>query len=230
MNYSKLTTKNNNFIKRFSHSRRFITTSKIISKFKSNKILDYGSGNGELYKYLDKSKKKNFYFYEPNILMTKELKYNLKRYKINKIFTKPSEIYNNYFDLICINEVFEHLNNIEQKKVLKHLRKISKAKCIILISIPIEVGFSSIFKNVIRIITGQKHKNTNLKNLLKSLFYIKLKRSNKKYNDSHIGFNYLDFIKFLKKNKIKIFNVYYSPINFLRGLLNSQIFITAEFL
>ena len=48
--------------------------------------------------------------------MQKELKKNLKKYKINRIFYNQKKIYSKYFDTICINEVFEHLNIEEQKK------------------------------------------------------------------------------------------------------------------
>lgn len=229
MNYDGKTIRNKSFIKRFSHSKRYLLSSELIAKFKPLKILDYGAGDGELYKFVNKSQKKNYYFYEPNISMVKELKFNLKKYKINKIFSNPQKIYQNYFDLICINEVFEHLNINEQKKIFKYLKKISVKNCNFVISVPIEVGLSSLLKNLIRIFTFQTHENTTFKNILKSFFYVNIKKSTKKYSNSHIGFNYINFINFLKKENLKILNVYYSPFNSLRGLINSQIFIVAKF-
>ena len=62
MNYSSLTNRSNIFIKRFSHSQRFILAAKLLSDYKSKKILDYGSGDGELYKYIKNSQKKIFIF------------------------------------------------------------------------------------------------------------------------------------------------------------------------
>ena len=228
MNYTGLTVGNKNFIKRFSHFRRFKLTSEFVSKYNSNKVLDYGAGDGELFKYIKRSKRKNFYFFEPNILMVKQLRKNLKKYKVNKVFINSSKIFKNYFDLIFINEVFEHVNIKEQKKIIKNLRKISIKNSTFVISVPIEVGISSLLKNFIRIISSQTHKNTNLENIIKSLFYIKINRSSKKYNSSHIGFDYIKFLKFLKKENFKILKVHYSPFNFLKGLINSQIFIIAK--
>jgi len=46
---------------------------------------------------------------------------------------------------------------------------------------------------------------------------------------SHIGFNYLNFIKFLKKENLQIVETCYSTFNILRGLINSQIFIITKF-
>lgn len=229
MNYSELTISNKNIIKKFSHSQRYILASTLISKYKPNKILDYGAGDGEMFKYVRKSLQKKIFFFEPNKIMAKQLNLNLKRYKKNETFSNSSKIFKNYFDLICINEVFEHLNIKEQRKLIANLKKISVENCTFLISVPIEVGLSSIFKNLIRIITTQTHQNTSIKNIIMSLFYLKIKRPSKKYNNSHIGFNYLNFMKFLRKQNIEIIDTSYSPFNFLKGFLNSQIFIEAKF-
>ena len=229
MNYSGLTISNKNLIKRFSHSQRYFLGSSLISKYKPNKVLDYGAGDGEMFKYVKKSLQKKIFFFEPNKVMAQQLKTNLRKYKKNKIFTNSSKIYQNYFDLVCINEVFEHLNLKEQKKLIKTLKKISLKNCIFLISVPIEVGFSSVLKNLVRIITFQTHQNTNIKNIILSLFYLKIKRPSQRYNDSHIGFNYLNFVKFLRGENLEILGISYSPFNFLKGLINSQIFIEAKF-
>ena len=131
--------------------------------------------------------------------------------------------------LFCINEVFEHLNFQEQKKLINNLKQISRKNGKIIISVPIEVGMSSLFKNIIRILINQKHENTTFLNLIKSCLYLKIDRPNKKYNNSHIGFNYLHFIKFLKKENLIIEKLIFSPFSILKGLLNSQIFIIAKF-
>ena len=228
MDYNNLTVANKNLIKRFSHSKRFMLSAELINKYNPNKILDYGAGDGEIFKYIKKHYKKKFYFYEPNKNMAKQLKLNLRKYKVNKVFFYSHQIYKNYFDLITINEVFEHLNLSGKKEIIKNLKKISVKKCIYVISVPIEIGTSSILKNFVRIITSQKHENTNLQNLIKSFLYMKIERPTKKYNESHIGFNYMLFLKFLKNENFKIIEIKYSPFHFFRGFINSQIFIVAK--
>ena len=116
-----------------------------------------------------------------------------------------------------------------KKKVFRNLKKISAKNSKLIISVPIEVGLSSLLKNLARIAISQTHSNTNFFNIIKSLLYLEIERPNKKYNDSHIGFNYLNFIKFLNKENLEVINLSYSPFNFMKGLLNSQVFIEARF-
>ncbi len=229
MQYKSITVSSKSSIKRFTHSKRFILIANLLKKNKYKKILDYGAGDGELYKFLDLKTRKKIFFFEPKLAMVKEMKKNLKNYEKIKIFTNSNRIFKNYFDLICINEVFEHLNLKEQKKLINNLKKILKQNGIIIISVPIEVGLSSLIKNFIRIIIFQTHENTTFFNIIKSLFYLEINRPNKKYNNSHIGFNYLKFVKFLKKENLIIDKYQFSPFNFLKGFINSQIFITAKF-
>ena len=48
MDYQNLTVKNKNFIKRFSHIKRFKEASKLLNEYKlksKKSLLDFGSGN-----------------------------------------------------------------------------------------------------------------------------------------------------------------------------------------
>ncbi len=231
MNYSDLTISNKNLIKRLSHSKRFEIASKLIEKYNPDTYLDYGTGDGELIKCLLNKKKKKIYLFEPNEIMRANLKLNLINYQneIIKIFKKDSEVFENFFDLISINEVFEHLTNESCIETFKILKKIGKKNVKLIISVPIEIGVASLFKNFIRIMTRQTHKDTNLKNIFKSLFSLHIERPNLKYNDSHIGFNYKKFIKLVKSQDIVINNKTFSPYNFLGSSFNSQIFLEAKF-
>tara|TARA_A100001015_G_C15033978_1_gene734883 strand:- start:1299 stop:2003 length:705 start_codon:yes stop_codon:yes gene_type:complete len=231
MEYSRLTTSNKNLIKRFSHSKRFEIASNLIEKYDPKTFLDYGAGDGELVKYLLNIKKKNIYLFEPNSQMRISLENNLINHKIflSKIFKDRTEIYQNFFDVISINEVFEHLTFENSIKILKNLKKIGKSDVKLIISVPIEVGLASLFKNSIRIITKQTHEGTNLKNIVKSFFHMNIERPNIDYNNSHIGFNYKYFLNFLDNQNLKIKNLTFSPYNFLGRNLSSQIFVEAIF-
>ena len=229
MKYSKLTTNSNNFIKKFSHLQRFNICKDIIKKYQFKNFLDYGAGDGQLIKLLSKDYK-NFVFhlYEPDKKMLLQIKKNLREIK-KKIFYNRKKLKNAYYDIICINEVFEHLNQSEINETIKILKKIIKKKGTIVISVPIEVGLGGFLKNLIRVLIKQKHANTNFVNIIKSLLFLEVKRPNLKYNPSHIGFNYINFIKILKKHKLNITKIRYSPFGIFYGLINSQVYMEANF-
>lgn len=228
MNYSKITTDNKNFIKRFSHHQRFIVCRDIIKKYQYRSLLDYGAGNGQLVKLLSKSYSFFFHLYEPDKKQIIELKKNLKGIK-KKIFNEQKKLKSRYYDIICVNEVFEHLSPLSINRTIEILKRITKKNGIIVISVPIEVGLSSLLKNIVRILINEAHTDTNLINIIKSLFFLKIKRPNLLYNPSHIGFNYIEFIQILKKNNFNIKKISYSPFDKLKGFINSQVYIETNF-
>ena len=54
------------------------------------------------------------------------------------------------------------------------MKGLLKPNGVILISVPLEVYLSGFIKIILRILMGQKHENTNLKIILKTLFGIKI--------------------------------------------------------
>ena len=148
---------------------------------------------------------------------------------INVKFVKKNKIKKNYYDVICINEVFEHLSSIEIEKAIKVIKNSIKKKKFVIISVPIEVGVSSIIKNLVRYLINQKHRNLTLTNFIKSIFFIKIRRSNRKYDNSHIGFNYKNFIILLKSYNMNIIKIKYSPFNCLKSFCNSQVYFLIKF-
>jgi 2-polyprenyl-3-methyl-5-hydroxy-6-metoxy-1,4-benzoquinol methylase len=227
--YSDLTINSNFLIKRFSHNKRFKTCSDMLKDIDFKNLLDFGAGDGHLIYELSKIYKKKFYYvYEPNKKLILEAKQKLQQIK-NVIFLKKKEIKKNYYDVICINEVFEHLNSEEIERVISIIKNSIKKKKFVIISVPIEVGVSSIIKNLVRYLINQTHNNLTLINFIKSIFYMKIRRSRKKYNNSHIGFNYKDFFMLLESYNMKIIKVKYSPFNILNAFLNSQVFFLIRF-
>ena len=199
MKYSNLTHKSNIFLKRFTHSSRHLRSSNIVNKIKFKTFLDFGTGDGQFFDFLIVKPDKKYFEYEPYKKM--------------------------YLQFLKNKKKFNHVNIIKNKN---NLKKIAKKNCTIIISVPIEVGFSSLIKNLIRIFYNSKHENMTLNNLLKSIFRKKIDRGNKKYFNSHIGFDYIELKKILE-NHFSIKDIIYSPFNILKGFLNSQIFLYANY-
>jgi hypothetical protein len=199
MKYSNLTHKSNIFLKRFTHSSRHLRSSNIVNKIKFKTFLDFGTGDGQFFDFLIVKPDKKYFAYEPYKKM--------------------------YLQFLKNKKKFNHVNIIKNKN---NLKKIAKKNCTIIISVPIEVGFSSLIKNLIRIFYNSKHENMTLNNLLKSIFRKKIDRGNKKYFNSHIGFDYIELKKILE-NHFSIKDIIYSPFNILKSFLNSQIFLYANY-
>ncbi len=227
MRYSNLTNKSNVFLKRFTHSTRHIKCSKFVDSFNYNNFLDFGSGDGQLFEYLKTKKNKNYYAYEPYKQMYRQFLKNKKITNNIKLIKNKKNLKKNFYDVITINEVFEHLPNKKILEVIKLLKLISRKKSTIIITVPLEVGLSSLVKNLIRFASKSIHEGLTVKNLFKSFFYRKINRGSRVYYNSHIGFNHHDLKKILANN-FTITNITYSPFDYLKSFLNSQVFFICK--
>jgi 2-polyprenyl-3-methyl-5-hydroxy-6-metoxy-1,4-benzoquinol methylase len=241
MKYANLTIKNKNFIKRFSHKKRFLESSKLINKYKSKdniSMLDFGSGDGFFIKYLID---KNFYFNfstydaDPEQKQINEMKNLFKNNNIKnvKVFNDYNLI-NDKFDIITCLETLEHFNHKDQKNLLNQMTKLLKPNGIICISVPIEVYLSGFLKMIFRILVGQSHENTSFKNIIYTLFGMpiltpdnihSLKTGNMKYVNTHVGFYYFNLINLIKNMNFQLEEIKFSPFPKLKFFLNSQIFL-----
>ncbi len=227
MKYSNLTTGSKVYFKRFTHTSRHIKCSNIVSSHKYKNFLDFGSGDGKFFEYLKINPKKKYFAYEPYKIMHKEFLKNNNKFKNLKLIKNKKNLKKSFYDIVTINEVFEHLPNKKILEVIKILKYVTKKNSIIIISVPIEVGFSSFVKNLIRFIFRCTHDGTTFNNLLRSIFLRKINRGNKSFIASHIGFNYNDLKKVLD-NHFSIKKIVYSPFGFLKSILNSQIFFICK--
>jgi 2-polyprenyl-3-methyl-5-hydroxy-6-metoxy-1,4-benzoquinol methylase len=227
MSYSNQTINNKSSIKRFSHKRRFQVALSLLDLKINDSILDFGTGEGHLLKLLAEQKDvKEIVGYEPVIDMFQELSVNIENLNYNniQIIYDLESLKEKEFDYVSCFEVFEHFSKNEQNKFLEEIRKITKNDGHIIISVPLEIGLSALFKNTIRILVGQKQSNSSLKSIMKAVFCFPDNRIQKGYIHSHIGFNHNNLEELFKINQLKIIKKQYSPFKYLFGLLNSQIF------
>ncbi len=224
--YSNETFRNPLIIKRFSHNLRFRLSLHLISPKDSDRILDYGTGDGHILRELyNINKKCRLVGYEP--LENRELKENFTDNKDIQITNNPDTI-DTLFNKITCFEVLEHLTPENQKKELLHIKKLLDKNGVIIVSVPIEKGVSSLLKNIIRIASGQKHEKTDFKNVIKSLFSIKIDRGAESYIKSHIGFYYTDLEDLFDEAGLTVKKKIFSPVKFFGPIINSQVFYVIE--
>ena len=233
MKYSNLTIFNNNFLKRFSHNKRFDIAINILkNNYLKNdlNILDYGTGSGDFLKKLehDIPNLKNISGYEPLIERYSEVFENVSNYENIFVYKSINEI-RQKFDVIFCMEVFEHLNKTFTSEALNNISNLLSKKGICIVSVPIETGFGGFLKNIIRILIGETHENGTLRNLLKVLLGIKIKRDEDvDYISSHVGFSHYDLEELIKLEKFRIKKKYYSPFSYFGPQLNSQVFFIID--
>ncbi|MBT7543112.1 MAG: class I SAM-dependent methyltransferase [Gammaproteobacteria bacterium] len=233
MAYSNLTNFNKNFIKKFTHNTRFNVAQKILRNHTGDNIsnvLDYGTGDGEFLKLLNKNfiDLKDISAYEPLVERYDEVSSNTFNYNNIFVYKDIKEI-EKKFDAIFCMEVFEHLNEKMSLEALSNISSLMKSNSILIVSVPIETGLGGFLKNLVRIVIRQTHSGTNLKNLFKIFFGFKINRNtNVDFISSHIGFSHNDLLKLIKKVGFNIIKKTYSPFPFFGSLLNSQIFLVLK--
>ena len=229
--YSDLTTQNRSLLKRFSHGTRFNIALELLNPQPGDQILDYGTGDGfMLTKIRSVNDQCRVVGYEPVPKMFEELRAKMSASDEDQpveIIQNTSEL-SGVFNKICCLEVLEHLTEANQKKELAEMARLLTDSGQILISVPIEVGFSSLLKNSARIVLRQTHGKTTFRNVVYSLFGVHFDRGDEPYNPSHLGFYYPDLERVFSSSGLKIRKKVFSPLPALRGLVNSQVFFLLE--
>ncbi len=194
------------------------------------RVLDYGAGEGFLLeRILHHNVRCRLVGYEPNVEMYAKLINRLGTHAdhsrltlVNSLDALPGKS----FDTICCFEVLEHMQESNHKRELEKISRLlaNDGKCVI--SVPIEVGLSSLFKNIIRFLVRQTHQNQNVKTVVHSLFGLKIDRRGE--DPGHIGFDYRNLQKRLRHLQWKTTKTVFSPFNLLRGFFNSQVFFVLD--
>ena len=233
MSYSNLTNFNRNFIKKFTHNSRFNIAIKILKKNFSSisiNVLDYGAGDGEFLKKINKEIPglKDISAYEPLIGRYDEVKLNISSYKNMNVYHKYDEIGKRYEVIFCM-EVFEHLNKKLTVDALNNISNLLTKNGLCIVSVPIETGIGGFLKNIIRVIIGQTHSGLTFKNIFKILLGLKIERNEETdFISSHIGFSYYDLENLIIKKDFNILQKSFSPFSYLGASFNSQIFFVIQ--
>jgi len=126
-------TRGDGLLENFLTKKRAKTASNLISKTKRDKILDVGCG---YYPYfLINSNFKEKHGIDPNT--------NLKELKDKNLFFKKMDVEkgklpfkDNFFDVVTMLAVFEHINNDKLQFVLKEVKKVLKKDGLFIITTP----------------------------------------------------------------------------------------------
>ena len=231
--YADITYKHKNFMASFAHLKRNFYIKKTINSLKPKTILDYGAGDGELYKNLDLKNFVKIILFEPESKMFEDLKKNLKMMS-NSINCIPLKTIKNIssvkFDLILCLEVLEHLPLPERMKFYKLCSNNLKKNGSCIIEVPIEYGPILLLKEFRRKYLKGRKTEYSIKELFLSVFFGKIIDKHNRFDlhdkrtfiSPHHGFDFFKFLDELKSyGDVKF--LYNSPFKFLPKIFNQSV-------
>lgn len=227
--YSVQTLANPSLIKRFSHHARFRQALKLARPASGACVLDYGAGDGSLTRMLAKQDSQASYtVFEPYDKLREQASANLADSPaqitvIGDIHSAESR----YYDIVICQEVLEHLPDKLKDEALDEFERLLSPGGVLIVSVPVEIGLSALFKNLVRVLVRQAHESSSLINFLRATLG-KCKNipriSRNGYIDSHLGFDYRELEKNLLARNWVIEKQLFSPLPVFGGLFNSQVF------
>lgn len=227
--YQNLTYKNRSPIKRFSHGRRLELIPKYLQNSalkKGAKLLDYGTGDGKIFKFLAPLQKIHglqLAAYEPIGEQYQQLVELVEKDQLIVECHENLEQLGKYNYILCM-EVLEHFSASDIIKHLEIFKRLLKPEGKLIISVPIESGFGGSLKNLVRLSIGQTHAGLNMKTFIKAFFGKPLFRGYDRYYNSHIGFNHKHLEYLMIDSGLVINETFYSPFPVISSIINSQKF------
>lgn len=219
----------------WSHSRRFEVASKMIRKFAPARLLDYGCGDGTFIAL-------NLDFFPRSTGLDSDIGTltNLK----TRFATCPEVAFiekledQAVYDLIVCMEVFEHCLPEVQNQILNTFQKHLTPEGHVLISVPIEIGFPLVIKQLgrhlaafLRVKHYQYMETYTPQETLRAVFATEHTAFERRVyaggQIGHKGFNWRSFKNQIEK-KFRIVEVRFSPLSWLGAQFNSQVFFLCE--
>lgn len=226
MSYAAETINSRSRLKRWSHATRFGLACEALAPRDDDRILDYGTGDATLLRLLhDRAPGAALVGFEPQ--MTAEAAANAPAGA--RIVGSAADLTG--FDKVACLEVLEHLEGEHLDTALDNLVYAARPGGLVLVSVPIEVGPSALFKNVARVALGAAHENTTPANVVHA-FLGRTDRIERRAEDgfiySHMGFDWRALRRVLLDRGLRELRMVYSPFGGLGPLLNSQVLMVFQ--
>ncbi len=216
--YADLTYNSKNPLARFAHRRRLANSIGIIPLREDISLLDYGCGDGKLLHEIKRSTSLaiDLYGFEPFLDLD---------FQDIRVFRDLAAIKSNQqFDVVTCFEVLEHFNPKEQESMLRDMKRLIKNEGLLILSVPIEIGFPAVIKNLRR---AKQYRNGlhSFKNIARAFLgrSVPENRNKEGYISSHIGFSHRRLERMLAKH-FRMERRKLSPFPGLGIHLNSQVF------
>jgi cyclopropane fatty-acyl-phospholipid synthase-like methyltransferase len=217
---------------RWLHEERFRLAFDFLKLREMDSLLDYGCGDAQFLKLcLNRVAASNLFGYEPAQSMRSEAMANLGDSGIT-VYGDLLQINRRFSKIVCM-ETCEHLSVKLLERLFTSIDGLVEREGMVLISVPIETGLFSVFKNAYRYILGRKYHSLSLMKIFKAAFGIPIEREAEKklsgvdFIYSHVGFSHHTFQRLLEKFFI-IEEKHYSPLNILGPVFNNTVYFVCR--
>ena len=220
MGYDNATYSSRWFVKRLSHQSRFTCALELLDLRREDIFLDFGAGDGHLVGMAyERQPQANYSLLEIDFNID-VIRKNLAHLPVLRIYKKAADIPLSTFSKISCLEVLEHVTVNSLPSVLRNIYDLLLPGGVLVVSVPIELGPASLFKNVFRFATGLTHPGMNTKAV--SLSAVGLARKGPR-EEGLLGFDYRVVRNLLLQTGFKLERTRFTPFSIGGPLCNSQV-------
>lgn len=233
MTYADITIRDPNPIKRWFQFRRFSDAIKILrgARFGNRlRILDFGSGDGELVRQMISISPIEAFVFEPTPSLMAEAKEKLAGLD-SVVFTESlNSVESGIFDYVFCLEVFEHLPKKETVVAIAEIHRLLRPDGIAVIGVPHELFLPALLKGLFRMYRRYGDFDASLRNILAAFWGhppsqrpIAEISPGAAYHFHHLGFDYR-ILEHLLQDRLQLAEKWFSPFPILGAALNSEVY------
>jgi SAM-dependent methyltransferase len=206
---------------RFSHLRRFSIARDFLDARPESRVLDYGSGDGYLLGLLlERVPIENLTALEPIDFLQEQLK---RRFGDRiRIVSSASDLPTGSFDRVACLEVLEHLQPDVVGETLSELERLLAPDGILVVSVPIEVGPTALFKYVAAVALTRMDRRYSIPELARATLGFAVPRDPTMKFLPHKGFDFREMRRLLEQ-RFRMERELFSPVSWLGSALNAQV-------
>ncbi|MGH8041529.1 MAG: class I SAM-dependent methyltransferase [Rudaea sp.] len=233
MAYADLTTRDPSRVKRWLQRRRLHDALAVLRNTQARtrpRILDFGSGDGELIRHIPGAIAVESWVYEPTPSLMSEAKENLTGMDSVAFTSDVLSLESATFDYVFCLEVFEHLPQKQTTQAIAQIHRLLKPDGIAVIGVPCELFLPALLKGVFRMCRRYGDFDASPRNIFAavlgrppSLRPVADISPDFPYHFHHLGFDYRE-LELALHARFVLIKKWFSPFPVLGSALNSEVY------
>jgi len=234
MNYSDITTRDANPLKRWIQRRRFADALAVLESVPGRsarlQVLDYGAGNGELVRRIAGDRPVDAWVFEPSPHLMAEARENLSGTPSVTFADTVEGLPAAAFDVVYCLEVLEHLPDEQVRVVLGQLQRLLRPGGTAIIGVPHELFLPALVKGAFRALRRYGDFDTRPRHILAAALGrppatrpLSEIAPGLPYHFHHLGFDFRALERTLRLG-FDVRRKWFSPVPLLDLVLNSEVY------